>query len=85
MKKREEIISWIGIVWLALGLASNGAVQLFGGLEMAKRTLDRGYPVYFLKIPGTWKLLGAVALLDPRFPLVKEWAYARFFSPLRER
>jgi hypothetical protein len=38
-----------------------------------------GYPVYFLTILGVWKLLGVVALLVPRFPLLKEWAYAGFF------
>jgi uncharacterized membrane protein YphA (DoxX/SURF4 family) len=35
-----------------------------------------GYPTYFLVILGVWKLLGAVALLAPRFPRLKEWAYA---------
>ena len=38
-----------------------------------------GYPVYFLTIMGIWKILGVVALLTPKFPLVKEWAYAGFF------
>jgi uncharacterized membrane protein YphA (DoxX/SURF4 family) len=35
-----------------------------------------GYPQYFLVILGIWKLLGAVALAIPRFPRLKEWAYA---------
>ena len=35
-----------------------------------------GYPPYFLVILGIWKLLGAVALLIPGFPRLKEWAYA---------
>jgi len=35
-----------------------------------------GYPPYFLVILGIWKLLGAVALLIPKFPRLKEWAYA---------
>ena len=35
-----------------------------------------GYPSYFLVLLGTWKLLGAVALVIPRFPGLKEWAYA---------
>ena len=38
-----------------------------------------GYPVYFLTILGIWKILGVVALLVPKFPLLKEWAYAGFF------
>jgi hypothetical protein len=38
-----------------------------------------GYPLYFLSILGVWKLLGVVAILIPKFPLLKEWAYAGFF------
>ena len=35
-----------------------------------------GYPGYFLSILGVWKILGAIAILAPRFPRLKEWAYA---------
>ena len=38
-----------------------------------------GYPSYFLVLLGTWKVLGAVALLVPRRALLKEWAYAGAF------
>ncbi len=38
-----------------------------------------GYPAYILVIIGVWKLLGAVAVLVPRFPRLKEWAYAGMF------
>ncbi len=38
-----------------------------------------GYPSYFLVLLGTWKVLGAVALLVPGRPLLKEWAYAGAF------
>ena len=38
-----------------------------------------GYPVYILTILGIWKALGVVVLLIPKFPLVKEWAYAGMF------
>lgn len=38
-----------------------------------------GYPVYFPTIIGVWKILGVVAVLIPKFPLFKEWAYAGFF------
>ena len=37
-----------------------------------------GYPEYFPNILGIAKLLGVVTLLVPRFPLLKEWAYAGF-------
>jgi hypothetical protein len=35
-----------------------------------------GFPDYFWKILGFYKLLGGIAILVPRFPILKEWAYA---------
>jgi hypothetical protein len=49
-------------------------------IPQVRVTLDHlGYPSYFLVILGVWKLLGALALLAPRCPLLKEWAYAGVF------
>jgi hypothetical protein len=82
MKKRGTIIYWIATLWLALGLLATGAGQLFkmkagqGGADMITHL---GYPLYLLTILGVWKVLGVVALLIPKFPLVKEWAYAGIF------
>jgi uncharacterized membrane protein YphA (DoxX/SURF4 family) len=41
-----------------------------------------GYPPYFVTILGFWKVLGAIAILVPRFPRLKEWAYAGIFFDL---
>ena len=77
-----KIIYWIATAWLALGMLSTGAVQLFhakegqGGADMIKHL---GYPVYFLTFLGIWKIFGVIAVLIPKFPLLKEWAYAGFF------
>jgi hypothetical protein len=38
-----------------------------------------GYPQYFMNIIGVWQLACAATLIAPRFPLVKEWAYAGAF------
>ena len=35
-----------------------------------------GFPVHFAALLGAWKVLGAIAILVPGLPLVKEWAYA---------
>jgi DoxX-like family len=35
-----------------------------------------GYPPYLMSILGVWYFFAGIALLVPRFPLVKEWAYA---------
>lgn len=37
-----------------------------------------GFPVYCLTIMGISKILGAAALLQSRFIILKEWAYAGF-------
>ena len=79
MKKRDKIIYWIATLWLALGMTSTGIVQLLQTKEEIDLMNGLGYPVYFLTIIGIWKLLGTIAILLPKFPLVKEWAYAGFF------
>ena len=82
MTKRNKIIYWVSTLWLALGMISTGAGQVFkmktgqGGVDVITQL---GYPIYFLTIIGIWKLLGVVAVLIPKFPLLKEWAYAGFF------
>jgi len=46
-------------------------------IEFVRVSLVRlGYPLYLLYILGPPKILCAVALLLPRFPRLKEWAYA---------
>ena len=46
-------------------------------LPMVRSEIERlGYPSYVLIILGAWKILGALALSIPRFPILKEWAYA---------
>ncbi|WP_018342358.1 DoxX family protein [Cytophaga aurantiaca] len=79
MSKTNKIIYWIATCWLALGMTSTGIVQLIKMKEEADMMAHLGYPLYFLTILGIWKLLGVVAILVPKFPLVKEWAYAGFF------
>ncbi|WP_143305851.1 DoxX family protein [Chitinophaga vietnamensis] len=86
MKKRNNIIYWIATLWLALGMTATGISQLFraqsdGALAPpgVYGIVHLGYPVYLLTILGVWKILGVIALLVPRFPLLKEWAYAGFF------
>jgi len=79
---RNLIIYWIVTLWLALGMVSTGVAQLLkmkaspGAMDMMQHL---GYPVYLLLLLGIWKLLGTVAVLIPKYPLLKEWAYAGFF------
>jgi uncharacterized membrane protein YphA (DoxX/SURF4 family) len=75
--RTRSIAYWVTTVLIAAEFASGGVIDLlrvpiFGGQ-------DFGYPAYFSTIIGVWKILGAAAVLAPRFPLLKEWAYAGMF------
>ncbi len=77
-----KIIYWISTIWLSLGMISTGLVQLFKGKEGTggvDTITHLGYPIYLLTLLGMWKILGVIAVLLPRFRLIKEWAYTGFF------
>lgn len=78
MSKTKKIVYWVATIWLALGMTSTGIVQIIGMQEELDMITALGYPIYILPLLGTLKLLGVVAILAPRFPLLKEWAYAGF-------
>ncbi|MBO9151965.1 DoxX family protein [Chitinophaga sp. GCM10012297] len=79
MSKTNKIIYWIATLWLSLGMVATGIMQVFQQNTEGTFGYNMGFPSYFLTIIGVWKLLGVIAVLAPRFPLVKEWAYAGFF------
>lgn len=83
MSKRNKIIYWVATIWLSLGMISTAVVQLLqlktegpGGVI---NITHLGYPAYILTLLGAWKVLGVIAFLIPKFPLLKEWAYAGIF------
>ena len=82
MTKRNKIIYWFATLWLSLGMISTGAGQVLK-MKEGQGALDSiihlGFPVYILTILGVWKFLGVIAVLLPKSPLLKEWAYAGFF------
>lgn len=78
MTRRNNIIYWVATAWLSLGMLSTGIVQLIHMKEEVARMQQLGYPSYLLTLLGIWKILGVAVVLMPRWPLVKEWAYAGF-------
>lgn len=77
--KAGKITYWIATIWLALGMLSTAIVQLIKMKEEVKMMTELGYPIYLLTFLGMWKILGVVAILIPKFPILKEWTYAGFF------
>lgn len=79
MTKRNKIIYWVATGLLALGMLQSGIFAVLRTKEWVDLVTGLGYPVYLLTILGISKILGVIAILIPRFKLLKEWAYAGFF------
>lgn len=76
--KAERIIYWASSIFLSFGMLAGGIQQLLqiGGYN--EIIIQLGYPLYLLSILGVWKILGVIAIIIPKKPLLKEWAYAGF-------
>jgi uncharacterized membrane protein YphA (DoxX/SURF4 family) len=75
--KAKTIGYWITTVLVAMPIGSGGVGQIAQYLQNPHGVVPvLGYPLYFFAILGFWKVAGAIAILVPRFPRLKEWAYA---------
>src|SRR5712691_6493507 len=74
--KAKTIGYWVTTVVAAPLFAVPGAGLLARMPHFTEEMAHLGYPLYFLTFLGVWKVLGALAILVPRFPRLKEWAYA---------
>jgi len=74
--KARPIVYWTMTILVAFFM-SGGIAQLLQYRANPHGIVpDLGYPMYFFAILGTWKILGAIAILVPGFPRLKEWACA---------
>ncbi|MGN8039636.1 DoxX family protein [Chitinophaga sp. 22321] len=74
---RGRIITyWITTALVVFQLGSGGIADILRPSYVVEGMVHLGYPVYFCVILGVWKVLGAIAVLLPRTPRLKEWAYA---------
>lgn len=85
----RNFVYWLATVLIALETLVGGVTDLVHGGSMLVAgppvvgvITHLGYPIYLLRIIGIWKLLGAIALLIPGYPRLKEWAYAGIFFEL---
>ena len=67
---------WATTAFLVFNILSGGLAELAQRSDNVDGMRLLGYPIYFMLILGVWKVLGSIALLVPRFPRLKEWAYA---------
>jgi hypothetical protein len=74
--RATKILYWASTGLLSAALLMGGLSQLLHAPNVTTTMAHLGYPAYFSTIIGTWKTLGALALLAPALPRLKEWAYA---------
>lgn len=74
--KARAIGYWASTGILAAGLLNGGILGLTRSHMVVSVITHLGYPTYILTLLGVWKLLAVPALLAPRLPRLKEWAYA---------
>jgi len=79
----KSVVYWTMTILVAFPIGSGGVSQIAQYLGNPHGVVpELGYPLYFFAILGFWKVLGAIAILVPRFPRLKEWAYAGIFFDL---
>src|SRR5258708_9425483 len=74
--RATKIMYWMTTVLVAAAFFVTGVGNLVPVAHIARDMSHLGYPPYFLCILGTWKILGAIVIVLPKVPRLKEWAYA---------
>lgn len=69
---------WVSTGLLALMSLFAGYTYLMATPEAVTGFAHVGYPQHLRVLLGIAKLAGAITLIAPGFPLLKEWAYAGF-------
>jgi hypothetical protein len=78
-RRSRAVIYWVATAFVAGTAVVAGAMDLLRMQPLSGALAHLGYPPYFGGILGAAKVLGAAALVAPRAPRLKEWAYAGMF------
>jgi len=79
MKPRTtNVLYWGLTILFCLMMLMDGIAGLMREHNGVVAMQQLGYPVYMLSILGVAKILGALALLQPKYGTLKEWAFAGF-------
>lgn len=74
----RKIIYWVSTGLVAAMSLFAGYAYLSGSQQAVEGFAHVGYPQQLRVLLGIAKLLGAITLLVPGWPKLKEWAYAGF-------
>jgi len=76
--KRDKIIYWTFTGLVSAAFLMSSFMYLSKNAGLMSNFKQAGFPEFFVTILGSAKLLGALAIINPWFPKLKEWAYAGF-------
>ena len=76
--KKNNRLYWTLLILLAVFFLISGYLEITKNPATYQKTLKMGYPPHFILALGISKLMGVIALLQPRFRWLKEWAFAGF-------
>jgi uncharacterized membrane protein YphA (DoxX/SURF4 family) len=76
MTKKDKIIYWVSTGLFAAFMLFTAIPDVINSPQAVEFMTKLGYPLYFTPFIGVAKVLGAIAILIPGFPRIKEWAYA---------
>nr|WP_321357893.1 DoxX family protein [uncultured Draconibacterium sp.] len=80
--KTLKITYWTSTIILSLLFLMNIFMYFTRDPKIVAGIDALGYPLYLLDILGVAKIIGIIILLVPKFPRLKEWAYAGFVIDL---
>ena len=78
----RNVAFWTTTILGPASFVIGGVLNLSRSEQVAVSMHHLGYPMYFASILGFWKLAGAITIVAPGWPRLKEWAYAGFFFDL---
>jgi uncharacterized membrane protein YphA (DoxX/SURF4 family) len=76
--KTLKIAYWASTCLFCGVFLMTGTSYLLHTRVMVTKFQEIGFPLYIMNLIGILKIAGAITLLVPKFPRLKEWAYAGF-------
>jgi len=74
--QRTKVLYWILTGLMAAFMLMASIPDVLQPPEVIAALAHLGYPAYLLPFLGTAKIVAVITILFPRFPRLKEWAYA---------
>ncbi len=80
---RNKLVHRISLGLFAFVMFAGGVADLLFAPPVAEAAASLGFPEYLMRLVGTWKVLGVLAILAPIAKgRLREWAWAGFFFDL---